>query len=747
MRSLMKTPMRGEWIYLLVLVVLFGALGYGRPFEPYDWVQHAVAAHINEKEYAGDGILVAIDEETIASIEGRRWSRDHLANLLNEIGSGQPRQVVIYDGLFIEETKNGEKKLAKALVSLPRRAIWRIDAVTPEDVDLTVSRQGRITKPEGFSSDSSRIDTAAAGRVIPAVMNWSGHNDVWPLHFLVTTTTTEGTFPSIAYLLAKDRRPASSVTPSSIPILSESGGVHKPAPNTTFVDIAYDLDSIPTISAANVLNREYDRSLLTDKLVVIGFTSSLAHYQLRTHHGNTLSYPAATLLAAQTLIDGPPIRIGWIPAFLVAVLGTVGWLFLRRPYGRIVAVLAFSAVLISPIFLERALVYQETSLGVFLFLFLAVGKVWIRGREAVRTHRSAAEIKARFLAQASHDLRQPIHAIGLLSERLLQSDLTDIQRELVSKISWSVDSASRMFRSLLDIAAIESGTLQTNIGPVSINDLLAEIDLQNELVAEQAGVTLRFVPSELIVKTDRALIGTMLQNLVSNAIKHSPGKAVLIGCRRKGGRISLHVIDNGRGIPTSDIEHVRKEFYRSSHRNGWHSDNKGLGLTIVSRMAALLGLKFTLRSSEGHGTAASIEGLECTAMVPEEQRAHPRHLLPLTGLQVAIADDNDETLHTTQELLEQWGCNVRSFSQAPKLEQLQDCDVLLSDFDFGSGNTLIDHSGALADIARAGIHLIIISGHNPDQIRQEMQTFNGPILSKPLRAAELRSVLMATRIS
>jgi anti-sigma regulatory factor (Ser/Thr protein kinase)/CheY-like chemotaxis protein len=279
---------------------------------------------------------------------------------------------------------------------------------------------------------------------------------------------------------------------------------------------------------------------------------------------------------------------------------------------------------------------------------------------------------------------------------------------------------------------------------VAINELLAEIDSQNALVADQAGVDLRLIPSELIVKTDRALVGTILQNLVSNAIKYAAGKTVIVGCRREGKNVALWVVDNGLGISETDLKHVQKEFYRSSDKSVLRSENKGLGLAIVSRLSKLLGLRFSLKSEKGRGTSAVIHSLAVISGQAEEMQSRGPSKMPLAGLKVAITDDDRETLLSTERILEQWGCEVKPYQSFPK--GLTGYDVLLTDFDFGDSGTLADKQESIEQILKQNTQIIIISGHHPEQIREELDIETGLILSKPLRAAELRSALMATTL-
>jgi anti-sigma regulatory factor (Ser/Thr protein kinase)/CheY-like chemotaxis protein len=286
--------------------------------------------------------------------------------------------------------------------------------------------------------------------------------------------------------------------------------------------------------------------------------------------------------------------------------------------------------------------------------------------------------------------------------------------------------------------------LKKELGPVSINELLAEIDNQNALIAEHAGVELRLIPSDLVVKTDRALLGTMLQNLVSNAIKYAPGKKVVVGCRRNAKRVSIHILDSGRGISQGDLKHVREEFYRSSSKSKLGTDNKGLGLAIVNRLAVMLGLQFNLSSEEGKGTSASILGLPLATGKSFANEAQQAKKLPLSGTTVVLAEDDEETLKSTQKLLEQWGCEVRALNRFPN--QARPCDIVLSDFDFGERGTLADHKVAISNFIDTGTKLILVSGHHPDTIRDALPGLTDLILSKPVRAAELRSALLSARV-
>ena len=720
LKPFLRRSSRGERLFFVILAAIFLITGPGQIFEPYDWGQKTITAVLNSKPYDGDGLVIAIDEETLENLPEGSWTPSDLARLLEKVRLGDPDAVAIETQHFEDDEASNVPELLAALSAFSEPPLWQVnvssDTLKQIDDSLPVSRM-----PDGKNL-AVPGDDEFEGIVDPTMMPLRRTMFPAPIQTVYRVATDQGTYPSTANKLAKGAEPQK---------------------NAFLIDLSYDPASVRTVSAADVLREDFDVATLTGKQIIIAPQHLVGRDFLLTPQSHYTPRAAITLLAARTLIDGPPLYVGWLPGLLFAIAGGAAWFFLKKPYGRQIAVVAFLALFLSPLFLEQALIYQMTSTGLAFLVFLFLGKVWQKSGRAVRTYRNAAETKSRFLAQASHDLRQPIHAIGLLADRLTQTELTNDQRSLVAKISWSVDNASRMFRALLDIAAIESGALETNPGPVSINDLLAEVDNQNALAAEESNVEIRLVPCDLTVETDRALVGTMLQNLVSNAIKYSRGGRVVVGCRRQGGRLSIYVVDSGQGISKEELKLVTKDFYRSSRSSLLRSDNKGLGLAIVSRLASMLDLKFVLASEKGKGTSATIEGLKILPAASAEPVNRNVSDLPLSGLRVFIADDDREALHSTKELLEAWGCAVNSSTTFPVGGI--DEGILLSDFDFGNGDTLKDHADQIAQLEHRGVRIGVISGHHPDQIRSDIPGFSGLVLSKPLRTAELRSALMSLK--
>ena len=720
LREIRKTP---GFVYVTVLVAIFGLLGPAKPFEPYDWFQQSFTAQINSKPYAGDAILVEIDEQTLKQLDSVAINRSQLATIIENINKASPKQLIIDAQYFGIDNQDGYARLKQALEGSPTRPVMYVDLAMKNIEELRDRPidevEISVPTPDNEGQGSSILDAA-----IPATTISFASPTGAPISIPFTIREKDVVYPSIAQLMADFDQPFGDVYP---------------------VDLSYDPGSIPAISAADVYADNFDPAKLAGKRVVVSSNYNLLRDTKNTPQDPFVSESRVSVIAAQTLIDGPPRMLGWLPSFVIAVLASFALLFLQSPYGRITAILAFLAIMLSPIILERYLIFQNTSTAVFLLIFVGFGRLWSKFRSVLMAYRSVAETKSRFLTQASHDLRQPIHAIGMLAARLGQTKLTPSQEALVAKINWSVEGAGRMFQSLLDIAKIESGTLKPKPAPVSVNELLAEIDGQNAMAAEMAGVTLRFVPSELILHTDRVLALTILQNLVSNAIKYATGKKVLIGCRRRGNTASLCVYDKGKGISQEDLKHVSEEFYRTRDGSSVVPDGTGLGLAIVQQLSELMGQEFSIRSVPNKGTGVVISGFPLTDEPPRAAVvSNATDLKPLQGMRVVVADDDVETLNATEALLEQWGCSVSAFDEFP--EDPIDCDLVLSDFEFKMGKTLADHSADLDHFIERGAAIVVVSGHHPDEIERTLKSRATMVLAKPARPAELRSVLMAVKM-
>ena len=347
--------------------------------------------------------------------------------------------------------------------------------------------------------------------------------------------------------------------------------------------------------------------------------------------------------------------------------------------------------------------------------------------------------KSRFLAQASHDLRQPIHAIGLLTASLKDTQLNWEQRQIVDSIESSVESVTSLFGSLLDISRLDVGGVKPNPAPLDLAAFLEQVVAQNRELAAKSRCNLSYVKSTAWVETDGNLLRAMVQNVLSNAFKYAPGSRVLIGPRRIGGKLALQICDSGPGIEPSQIEAVFSEFYRlESVEAGATVEGMGLGLAIVRGLGDLLDLEVRLSSVPGHGATIVIAGLQAAApTISGSARKGRTH--PLSGKRICIVDDDEPVRKAAAGLLERWGCVVESGVGADDIAGA--CDAILADMQLGNGVSGLDAITAIRRRSGKAIPAVILTGHSDAETLEKIAAFNLPVLSKPVRPTELRAML------
>jgi signal transduction histidine kinase len=367
-----------------------------------------------------------------------------------------------------------------------------------------------------------------------------------------------------------------------------------------------------------------------------------------------------------------------------------------------------------------------------------------RTRKASEEAVAANLEKSRFLAQASHDLRQPIHSIGLFTACLRESRLGEEERRLVDSIDRSLLNVSQLFRSILDIYTLDNGRIAPKLQAVNLGEWLADLVRQNAEAARWAGVELRLLPCEYWVRTDPALLATMVQNVLSNCFKYGAHRPVLIGVRRRGAGLAIMIYDRGNGIAEEHLAKVFEEFYRVRQVRDKDVEGVGLGLAIVKRLGELMGVGVTLRSRLGRGTTVALNGLPIVAPpVLVGTRDEARQVGLLTGLKVCLVEDDCNVLLATSALLERWGCVVQAELSARDL--LTDCDIIVADYDLGTHATGIE---CIDDVRRQrgwAVPAMIITGHDIEKIQAALHDRDIAILSKPVRPAELRGTLRALR--
>lgn len=385
-------------------------------------------------------------------------------------------------------------------------------------------------------------------------------------------------------------------------------------------------------------------------------------------------------------------------------------------------------------FMVLMLMIISTVIPVYAYILLE------RTRKASEEAIAANQEKSRFLAQASHDLRQPIHSIGLFTACLREARLGDEERRLVDSIDRSLLNVSQLFHSILDLYTLDNGRLQPDYKVIDLGDFLADLVNQNAESARWAGVELRLRPSTDWIETDPVMLRTMVQNVLSNCFKYAAHRPVLMGVRRRGGALSIEIHDLGQGIEQEHHSKVFEEFYRVRQVRDKDVEGVGLGLSIVKRLGQLMGVRIRLRSRLGHGTTVSLDGFMKTAPASRPVRRESLNQTGLlTGLKVCLVEDDFNVLLATQALLERWGCDVQAESSGRDL--VSDCDIIVADYDLGKHATGIECIDLLRQQRGWAVPGLILTGHDVESLQATLGNRNIAVLSKPVRPTELRAVL------
>jgi signal transduction histidine kinase len=356
--------------------------------------------------------------------------------------------------------------------------------------------------------------------------------------------------------------------------------------------------------------------------------------------------------------------------------------------------------------------------------------------------------KSRFLAVASHDLRQPLHALNLLVAQLSTEANKSEQSLIASRVGSAIANMNELFNALLDISKLDAGALDPTITVFPLSTVLARIEETFGAAARDKGLHLAVVPSSCWVRSDAILVERILINLVSNAVRYTSEGGVVVGCRRKSDRVRIDVCDTGIGIPHDQQRAIFAEFYRGAPHAA-RGEGLGLGLAIVDRLCNLLDHPIEIASTPGKGTRLSI-----SVPVAQPERtsrdwcgARVAARDPLAGKRVLVIDDDPLVLEATAGILRSWRCEVFSADSLRGASGVLGSvrpDLVISDYRLKDGQTGIEAIAMLRDTFGSDIPAFIVSGDVAPELKTEVQESGLLLVHKPLSPMALRA--MATRL-
>ncbi|WP_158817796.1 hybrid sensor histidine kinase/response regulator [Methylocapsa sp. S129] len=354
--------------------------------------------------------------------------------------------------------------------------------------------------------------------------------------------------------------------------------------------------------------------------------------------------------------------------------------------------------------------------------------------------------KSTFLAAASHDLRQPVHALGLFVGALRGVALPPEGSRLVEQIDTSVVAMDGLFSALLDISRLDAGIVEVHRQSFAIQPLLERICRDYAGEAEAKSISIVQHPCTATVFTDPVLMERILRNLVSNAIRYTDRGRVVVGGRRSGGRIRIQILDTGRGIPLAQQERVFEEYFQLGNPERDRTKGLGLGLAIVRRLTRLLDCELTLRSELGRGSSFSVDAPLASGGVdyaepPEENFA----TMPAPGL-VLVIDDEAAIRDAMSSLLKGWGYEVVTAGSGDDMlaelaHSMHRPTLIICDYRLRAGEIGIEVIERLRSEYNDAIPAMLITGDTARDRLAEAQASGLLLLHKPVSNSKLRAAI------
>ncbi len=372
--------------------------------------------------------------------------------------------------------------------------------------------------------------------------------------------------------------------------------------------------------------------------------------------------------------------------------------------------------------------------------------------KANAAHKAAEQAnlaKSKFLAAASHDLRQPMHAQGLFLEVIGRGDLTPIQREMLNNALATSRAATGMLNTLLDFSRIEAGVVEPQLQAFELQTVLNKIESELAPLAVAKGLVFRSRETRAVVFSDPMLVELILRNLVTNAIRYTLEGGVLMACRAQGHHVSVEIWDTGIGIEASQHQEIFREFHQLGNPERDRNKGLGLGLAIVDGLARVLGYQLILGSQPGRGSVFKLllpTSRSPVLALPDD--TGPIDFLPL-DMKVLVIDDDVAVRVGMVQLLREWGCNcvaVDSVEEALEAARRERPDMVISDYRLREQRSGAQAIALLHAEFGQDLPALLITGDTaPERLRQAQAT-GIALLHKPVLPELLYRKLVAARM-
>ncbi len=400
------------------------------------------------------------------------------------------------------------------------------------------------------------------------------------------------------------------------------------------------------------------------------------------------------------------------------------------------------------------------SLGFYTLVAAAFDYVRTRYDDQLRKEKEKAEaaylVKSRFLAAASHDLRQPAHALGMFVSRLMQMPLDSRTGEIVAGVDASTRALQEMLDVFFDYSRLEAQSAEVVLRPVALSTVLEQLGFFFNGIAAEKGLRLHFRGTNAWVQSDPVLIQRILLNLVSNALQYTQHGTVLVACRpsHDEAHLRIEVWDSGIGIAQQHHEKIFEEFFQVENQQRDRTKGLGLGLSMVSRSCRLLNHPLHLRSELGRGSrfrltvplapsglqkSSSADGELCEAMAGAS----------LQNMHILLVEDDALGSSALVGLLQSWGCSVTLAESAQdaleRVGRMPVPDFVISDFRLSGSKNGVEAIDLMREHLGVNLKACLISGDTAEDVKRKAATASLVLLQKPVAPSKLRSMLQRSR--
>ncbi len=462
-----------------------------------------------------------------------------------------------------------------------------------------------------------------------------------------------------------------------------------------------------------------------------------------------LLYVLIVGVAAGSLI----VNCYWLPAFFAYAIPSVGLvsvnLIIRAETpGKLLGFLLILYLLIFSQVAKRTRDMMYHSIKV-QFDNLNLVEELQRQKERAET---ANRAKTRFLASANHDLRQPVHALSLMTYAAKDELITPRGKKLYDSMNRTVRSLSQLLESLLDLSRLDAGAMSIQRENVNLKALGAQLLTEFLPLAQRKRLRIGLGPFDYTVYTDIGLVERILRNLVSNAIRYTNSGGILIGCRRRGDSVVIEVWDTGIGIDTVDSDKVFTEFYQGNNPDHDRTQGLGLGLSICKRIAILLGHEFVYKSRSGKGTVFRLKvPLSKQFVLPESGKAwkHTDHKNSLRDYTILVVDDERMVREALSQVISDWGAQV--VLAAGGMEALNKLsgnakallpNAIICDYRLGGDENGLDAIRMIREATgQPNLQALILTGDTAPELVKKFERSEFAVIHKPVHPDELYSHL------